>query len=92
LHAVRQFRLTGLDPYSGGRPKRGENFTSQAEGSVIVQRVTDDRVFGLGFALEEEANLAWIASSRGPPSPIKKIDNAWRTRIKTVPEAQPSPL
>ena len=34
------------------------------------------------FALEEQANLAWIASSRGPPSPIKKIDNAWRTRIK----------
>jgi hypothetical protein len=37
-----------------------------AGGCVIVQQATNDPVFGLGFAVEEQ-NLAWTGHFAGPP-------------------------
>ena len=52
-------------------------------GLVIVQRATNDPVFGLGFALEEQ-NLAWADHFAGRQSLANKNMDS--------PEAQPYPL
>jgi hypothetical protein len=63
-------------PVLGWRTKARREFHHSGGGQRHRPAGTDDPVFGLGFALEEQANLAWIASSRGPPCPIKK-DRQW---------------